>query len=359
MTGPRPNELLRRAGAPYAVQRPRGPIDLHLDGNEGAGPDASLWEALAEPDPELLRRYPEGGALEARLAERFGISADRVLVTAGADDALDRVCRAMLGPDRELILPVPTFEMLHRYPDLVGATTVEVPWFEGSYPLEEVRGRLTPATAVVAVVTPNNPTGQIATAADLRALAKAAPHALVVVDHAYVEFCDEDLTGAALELPNAVVVRSFSKALGLAGLRVGYALGPAEAIGWLRTAGSPYPVSSLSRTLAAARLERLDPEVTAYVERVRVERVLLRDLLEELGAHAPASHANFVLARLAHAHEVQRLLAERGIAVRAFPGRRHLEDALRITCPGEARAFDRLLLALREVFDLCIPEELP
>ena len=111
----------------YRVAKPDGRIDLHLDGNEGAAPPAVLLELIAELGPETLRRYPRTEPLEALLAARFGVSPGQVVVTAGADDALDRACRAALGPGRELILPVPTFEMLERYPPLVGAAAGDAP----------------------------------------------------------------------------------------------------------------------------------------------------------------------------------------------------------------------------------------
>src|SRR4051812_36827662 len=104
----RPNPVVAREAA-YAVSKHGAPIDLKLDGNEGAPPPADLLATLA--DPELCRRYPDGRAVERLLAVRLGVAAERVIVCCGADDALDRACRAFLWPGRELLVPVPTFEM--------------------------------------------------------------------------------------------------------------------------------------------------------------------------------------------------------------------------------------------------------
>lgn len=337
--------------APYEV--PERPADtvLRLDGNEGALPPAELLELVSELGPAALRDYPSGRELESQLAARFDIDPRRVLVTAGADDALDRACRAVLGPGRELVLPVPTFEMLQRYPRLVGADLRTVPWPGGPYPTDQVIGAVSPRTRCVAVVTPNNPTGAIATAEDLRRISAATPRALLVADLAYTEFADQDLTGAALALPNALVVRTFSKAWGLAGLRVGYALGPEAVIRWLRAVGSPYPNSTLSLALATRQLATGAGRMHAFVARVRAERSRLTTLLESRGVGVLPSQANFILARFRDARGVWGGLHTHGIAVRRFPDHAELGDALRITCPGSADDFARLCTALDAVHD--------
>lgn len=325
------------------------PIDLHLDGNEGAVPPVDLVDGLGAAGSDLMRRYPDARALEARLAARFGLDPARVLVTAGGDDALERACRSVLTAGREMILPVPGFEMLGRFGRLAGAKVVEVPWAEGPYPRRDVLAAIGPATALIAVVSPNNPTGAVATADDLRALAAAAPGVLLLVDLAYVEFADADLTDIALGLPNAVVVRTMSKAWGMAGLRVGYALGPAPVLAWMRAAGLPYAVSRPSLALAGAWLDRGGDAMAAFVARVRDERSRLATLARELGARPQDSQANFVLVRHPRIGWVRDGLAGLGIAVRAFPGHPDLADAARVTCPGDDAAFVRLAHGLRTV----------
>ncbi|MEL6429972.1 MAG: aminotransferase class I/II-fold pyridoxal phosphate-dependent enzyme, partial [Planctomycetota bacterium] len=175
-------------------------------------------------------------------------------------------------------------------------------------------------------------------------------NALIVVDAAYAEFADDNLTRASLELPNAVVLRTFSKAYGAASLRVGYALGRANVIAPLRAAGNPYPCASASLARAA---ELLGADVSSFVEEVRRERAELATLVQELGLDAALDgQGNFIYARTPRAAELAALVAGLGIAVRAF------EDpwpALRITCPGERGRFERLTSALRAA---CAPEAL-
>lgn len=329
---------------PYAVPRAARPLDLFLDGNEGAEPSPELMRHALSLGPELLRRYPSAGILERELARRHGVPPERVIVTAGADEGLDRLCRALLTGERAILLPSPTFVMIPHYAHLAGATIVEVPWLRGPYPTGEVLARVDGRTAIVGFVTPNNPTGLAASGAALLELARGAPRALVLVDHAYAEFADEDLTGLALGIENALVLRTFSKAYGLAGLRVGYAIGPAEVIDAMRAAGGPYSVSTPSLAIAARALEL--PSNASYLAEVKHERGLLRELLLALGAEAEPSQANFVLGRFRDEVFVHEALASLGIAVRRFPGAALLEGALRITCPGRVEPFARLTHAL-------------
>lgn len=347
----RPVPQLEGAAA-YGVPRPLTPTDLALDGNEGPAPPAALLAELAHRDPALLRDYPRAAhrALEAQIAARRGLDPARVLVTAGGDDALDRACRSVLGPGRTLLFPSPSFEMLARYARLTGAEVREIPWPEGPYPTQRVLAAVDERTGMIAVVSPNNPTGAVARAEDLRRLCERAPHALVLLDLAYAEFAEQDaLEPIALSLPNALVVRTLSKAYGLAGLRVGYALGPERVIAWMRAAGAPYPVAGPSLALAGAWLERAGPALERHVAHVRRARTRLASLLERLGSRPLPSQANFVLAHFAHARWVHEALAGLGIAVRRFPGRAGLEHALRISIPASEDEQRRLEAALTTV----------
>jgi histidinol-phosphate aminotransferase len=333
--------------APYSTPTTGAAIDLFLDANEGPGGCVDVAQLAATLPRDTVRRYAGPGALERQLAARFGLEPGRVLVTAGGDEAIDRACRAFLGPGKELILPIPTFEMIGRYAKQVGATIQTTAWDEGPYPIEGVLRLINERTAVIAVVSPNNPTGAIATAEDLRRLAAAAPRALLLVDLAYTEFADDDLTAAVLHLPNAIAIRTFSKAFGLAGLRVGYALGQEPIVQAMRASGSPFPVSTLSLAVAAEALRRAPGYLPGVVATVRAERDSLFQLLRELDARPLDSQGNFVLAEFADADWVWRGLASLGIGVRRYKPEAGLDRCLRITCPGDAASFTRLCAGLR------------
>ena len=323
---------------------------LRLNNNEGPRAPRALLAELAALDPELLRRYPDAAAVETALAARVGVSPDRVVVTAGADEALDRIYRAYAGPDRPVLLPEPTFEMLEHFAELAGAPLVRVPWLTDAFPLEAILAQLDKRIAMVVVVSPNNPTGGVAPRDDVRRIAAAAPRSLLLLDQAYIEYADEDIDPAVLEIPNVVVVRTMSKAWGLAGCRVGYALGSPDVIAVLRAAGAPYPVAGPSLALALSQLRRGDAELRAHVAQVRAERTDLRTLLCTRGVDARASQANFVFADFGRRAAIVRDgLRARGILVRDYSGRAGRETSLRITLPADAADFERLTRALETV----------
>jgi histidinol-phosphate aminotransferase len=346
-TTPRLNPFVDKLRA-YAPCSHDAPVELKLSGNEGAAPAASIWRALAPAEQDVARRYPSQTSLAAQLARRIGVDPERLVVTAGGDDAIDRICRMTLGPKRQLILPTPTFEMIERYATLCGASVCEVDWAEGAYPTEAVLQAIGPQTALIAMVSPNNPTGAIATAGDLKRVAAAAPDAVIMVDQAYAEFSGDELTNAALQLPNAIVVRTLSKAWGLAGLRVGYAIAPVGLAKTLRAIGQPYAVAAPSLALASAAIER--PETMLdYLEQVATERDALARLCDELALDSLPSQANFVLTRPPDPGWLRDGLAGLGIGIRVWPGDPKLGGAARITCPGDAADFARLERALRTV----------
>jgi histidinol-phosphate aminotransferase len=308
--------------------------------------------ALEAEGAEVLRRYPDARPLESELARQFDLEPSQVFVAAGADELIDRCCRAFLPPGAALLMAEPGFEMFPRYATLAGAEISSAPWPAGAFPRKEMLARVRERTAVIALVTPNNPTGDVATADDLRAISAAAPDALIILDHAYVEFADADLTSVALDLPNVVTLRTFSKAWGLAGCRVGYALGPAQLIRPLRAAGSPFPVSSLSLAVAMQCLEQGKQRQEAFVRRIRHEREELFQLLSALSAAPRRSEGNFVFAELGERSPAVRdaLLAE-GVLVRLISERTGAPLGLRIALPGDDAGFN----LLRESLAVALP----
>lgn len=346
--GPEPVAALRGLRA-YHVPKAPWPIDLPLHGNEGPAPSAELFHALT---PELVRRYPSATALEALIADQIGLTPAEVIVTAGADEAIDRAFRAFVAPGDAVVLPSPTFVMFPQYARLAGARLVTPPWPVEDFPEAAVLDALTTRPKAVALVSPNNPTGAAIPTATIRRVAQSDPSVLMMIDFAYVECADEDPTAELARLPNALVFRTLSKVWGLAGLRVGYACGPEALIRPLRAAGGPYSVASTSLALAAAQLTMGAAKMREYVARVRSERDQLYQLLSARGAAPVRSAANFVFARFGSESAAMAFsegLARRGIGVRAFPGDATVGDGLRITCPGDEAQQARLLRAIEGV----------
>lgn len=326
-------------------------IDLFLDANEGPARPSVRFEEFTRDGPDVLRRYPSTTSLEHLIAGQLGVDPSRIVVTNGGDDAIDRVCRVSLEPGRSILMHTPTFEMIARSARLAGADVTELSWEGDAFPAAEFVSRISPGTRLVSIVSPNNPTGEVVSLEDIRTVAAAARRvgALVLVDLAYVEFADADPTQQLMTLDNVVMVRTFSKAYGLAGLRIGYAVANRRVAGYLRVAGGPYPVSSLSLSFARKALADGD-SVVKVARSVREQRAVLTAQLRRSGCTVLDSQANFVLVRTPKSDFLWRGLRALGIAVRRFEGRPGLTDALRITLPGEAGAFTRMTSAIETLF---------
>lgn len=329
---------------PYCTGSVRAEGALLMDANEGPSAAQAWLDRLRVVDAEALRRYPKAATLEVSIAAKFGIDPIRVVVTAGGDDAIDRLCRVSLEPGRSLVVHTPTFEMITRGAMLAGGHVRSVPWMGGRFPIEAFEAAMASDTGLVAIVSPNNPTGGVVAIDDIERACRAARRvgALALIDLAYVEYANQDPTPRLLAFDNAVMVRTFSKAYGLAGLRVGYAISGERVARWLRTVGGPYPVSAPGLTVAGLALESgVDG---AYLDRVRRERDALIDWLRCRGIEVKDSQANFVLARVGADR-----LADAGVVVRAFHG--DLAGWSRITLPGDDAAFSRLMDAMEGVCD--------
>ena len=327
---------------------------LKLDGNEGNPPPRTLLEDLAVADLSKLRDYPDARPLESEIAERLGVDPGRVVVTAGADEALDRLFRAYLAPGRRLVLPVPAFEMTYRFAAVAGGEILPVPWTD-TFPTDEVIAALDDRVSLVVMISPNNPTGRTATASDLERVAEAASQvdsgaafgAMVVLDHAYVEYSDQDLTSVAQHFDNVVTVRTFSKAWGLAGCRVGYAVASPEVATLLRNVGSPFPVAGLSLAAVRAQMSTGEAALREHVLAVRAGRDRLTETLKRLGIETSPAQGNFVFGDFgARCDFVLSGLNALGVRVRRFPHRPEIATSLRITVPDQAEPLNRLLEAL-------------
>jgi len=226
---------------------------------------------------------------------------------------------------------------------------IKVEWSQADFPIKKVINSVTEKTKVISVVSPNNPTGAVVTADQLTTLSQSAPQAIILLDHAYVEFVDQpalDLTSLALSLDNVCVFRTFSKAWGLAGCRVGYVMGPETVIKWLKQVGHPYSVSTLSLALINEALNHADQLLEESITQVQNERQELTKVLQGIEGEVFESQGNFVFYRGQHATWLYDALAGLGIAIRAWPKDEELGNAIRITCPGDPKDFERLIKAI-------------
>jgi len=348
----RPAERVRGVVAYRRAAQADPTIDLWLDANEGPRLPVGVLATLGLDDAEAVRQYPNPAGIEEGLASKFGVAPERVVLTNGGDDAIDRVCRATCEAGRTLVTHEPGFEMIRRSGELAGAEVIGLDWFEGDFPEAHFIDAIGLQTGLVALVSPNNPTGRAIPDAALFRVVEAAEKvgAVCLVDLAYAEFGGSDLMARLTEFEHVAIVRTFSKARGMAGMRLGCCVAGAEVACWVRAAGGPFAVTGPSLRAAAWSLSDEGEAWTAgVVERVNREREALCSQLAELGAHPLDSDANFVLARVGDAPGVHEAFRARGIAVRAFPNRPGLESWLRITLPGNDEHFKRLTNALREI----------
>ena len=203
---------------------------LRLDFNENvAGCSPRILEKLRRLGPELLAKYPEREPVEAAVADFLGVTREELLLTNGVDEAIHQLCQTYLEPGDEALIVVPTYSMYRIYAMAAGAQVISVPATSNfAFPAEEVRNRITARTRLIAIANPNNPTGTTVSRQELLEIARAAPNAAVLVDEAYFEFYGQTMLDGPLTLPNVFVARTFSKAYGLAGLRIGVLVGDAE-----------------------------------------------------------------------------------------------------------------------------------
>ncbi len=273
---------------------------LRLDINENiAGwPAALVRDLLSAITPGDLSTYPETHALYHSLARRHGLTPAHVLVTAGSEMAIRYVFETYLGAGTELLILDPSFAMFEVYGRLFEADLVKVPFDVTLHvSIDEVLRRLTPKTRIVAIANPNNPTGTVFSTADLSVLARraAALDCLVLIDEAYFYFHGETMAPLVEDLGNLVVTRTFSKAFGLAGVRLGYALGAPAVI---ETVQKLQPIDHAN--VFAARLGQyaIEHEDLAweYAREVAAGKTYLVTTLRALGLTVVDSHANFILA---------------------------------------------------------------
>ncbi|MHC4498746.1 MAG: histidinol-phosphate transaminase [Planctomycetota bacterium] len=309
-------------------------------------PSPSVMKVLAEITPEQLRRYPDpvGNAFRQAAAEVNGVGPDCIMCCNGGDELLTVAFRAFCDKSRPVAYPVPTYSLYPVLARLQNCRAIEVP-FDSEFNLPpKLAGT---GAALTIVCNPNAPTGSFASVNELASLTDEISGVLLI-DEAYVDFAEENCAALAKEFGNVVVLRSMSKGYGLAGLRFGYAIAPADLIAGLLKVKDSYNIDAVAIALATAAI-RDQKYFKENVEKVKAERKRLTAELGALGFEVPRSSANFVLAQSKNrkASEIYEMLVQRGIYVRYFdlPG---LNNKLRISV-GTKDQNDKLILALREI----------
>ncbi|MDS1271491.1 histidinol-phosphate transaminase [Lipingzhangella sp. LS1_29] len=325
-----------------------------LSSNES--PDAplpSVRSAIAEAALEV-NRYPDNAATELTsvLAARFGVPEEHLALGAGSVGVTQQLLEAVGEPGAEVVYAWRSFEAYPLLAQLAGVTAVQVPLREETHDLEAMLGAITDQTRLVLVCNPNNPTGTAVGGTELIEFLDRVPeHVLVVLDEAYREYVDDPDVVDGLNLyrrrDNIAVLRTFSKAYGLAGLRVGFLVGPPHIAAAIRKTMIPFAVNRLAQAAAVASLNAED-ELRDRVAQTVAERDRVYNALRADGWTVPTTRANFVWLRLGKATtDFAEACAATGVAIRPFPG-----EGARVSI-GDPEANDAFLAAAKAFPQRC------
>ena len=322
---------------------------LRLDFNENTiGCSPAVLRALRRVTPEQLAMYPEYEKSVRRLADHFGVRTSEMLLTNGVDDALRLLMEVFIEPGDAVLISEPTFSMYRFFSQVAGARVLSVRYDqEMNFPIEATLRELRHSPHILFIANPNNPTGTLLDEASLARILDAAPRTVVLVDEAYFEFSGLTVLPWIRQRPNLIVSRTFSKAAGLAALRIGALFARSDVISGMRRAFTPYPVNSLALTAAEAAVND-HKFLRAYIEDVLASRDQLTRGLEQVGARVFPSGANFVLADFGPGGtRLVKRLARRGILVRDRASEFGRDGFMRITA-GTVAQTQRLLKAIKE-----------
>lgn len=326
-----------------------------LDWNESTIPPSPTVIAAINrflSNSHHLNWYPDlySRRLLVALGEYVGISPDHLLVTNGSDDALELVCKTYLDPDDQVVVPSPTYTHFLVFAGARGAQILNV-YAENPFVhnLDGILRAIHYTTKLVYLVNPNNPTGLMYSEEDVRTLLTAAPNALVIVDEAYYEFAGKSVAHLVQEYTNLVVTRTFSKSFGIAGLRIGYAIGAPELIEDLKRVFNPKSVNVLGQVAAEAALGDKD-YLKAYVDEVTDAKVQMVNYFRRRGLQCRTTPANYVLLRIHDPRRFCALLEHEGVYIRDRSSMRQMQHYVRISV-GTIAQTEEILNRIGRVLD--------
>jgi histidinol-phosphate aminotransferase len=327
---------------------------MRLDFNENTiACSPKVKEVLGRISAGALTRYPEREPVERIVAEHLGVAAEQLVLTNGVDEAIHVLFETFLEDGDELLLPVPTYTMYEVYASATDASAVTVQAAEDlQFPFERLLDAITPRTKIVAIANPNSPSGSLAAREQILAIARRAPDAVVLVDEAYFHFFGETVMDLVGSVPNLMVARTFSKAYGLAGLRLGALAGPLELMKWVRRVLSPYSVNSLALACLPPALEDT-AYLDWYVGEVLAARAEFEAELDEVRVRRWPSAANFVLVEIGEKHrDFVRLMSAGGVLVRDRSNDPGCDGCVRITIGTREQMRDAVVVLRRTMREI-------
>lgn len=345
---------------PKAAGPKKGSGAIRLDKGELPYPPSPQVSQALNQAIASLNRYPEvmGGELRAAIAEYAGVAPEQVVVGNGSDDLIELLLKVLVRPGDEVILPTPTFFVYSLAAQVVGGQPIAVPRLANfDLDLDAIWQRITPRTKVLFLANPNNPTANAIAPETIVQLLERVQCA-VVVDECYYEFCGETVVDLIARYPHLIVLRSFSKSFGLAGIRLGYAIAKAAIADYLYRAAQLFATNSLALVAARAALDDL-PYIRANIEQILQERSRLAAGLEQLGFCVYPSATNFLFVGTepvgATSLEIARSLAEQQIFVADFGLKQGLGPYFFRTAVGTPEENRQLLAALSRLPGISLP----
>ena len=307
---------------------------LLLDFNERTKPPSrKVMVALGQfIKGQKLQVYPEYFDLEKRIAQYAGVKASQVMLTNGSDQGMDLIFRAFTEKGDKVIIPSPSFAMFFQWAQIVGNEMI-CPLYKKddlSFPLEEVLALINEKVKLVVVCNPNNPTGTAASITDIEKIARQAKRAVVYVDEAYFEFSKITAVSLIKKYPNIIITRTFSKAFGLASLRIGYVMAREECLAEMLKIRGPYDVNMAAYFAAAAALQDRKSMESYTDEVMRKAKPLVEKFFTENAIPYFSSCSNFILFRPDHPAKIIKLLAQGGAWLRP-QNKPHIGNTLRVS----------------------------
>jgi histidinol-phosphate aminotransferase len=306
---------------------------LRFDFNENTlGPSPKVLNLFRKVEGSYLASYPEYAELKTNIAEYAGVNSENVILTNGSDEAINLLISSTIGKDDKVIIISPTFQMFKFYAQIQGANIVNLNYKKDfTFPTEKALNTINEKTRLVILCNPNNPTGSIIQNKDIEKIARRIVNGVVLVDEAYYEFSKQTAINLLNKYENILITRTFSKAFGLAGLRLGYLIGNEKLIALLQRGNSPYNVNSLAVRCGIVALNDID-YIENYVKEVNQSKKLLYKFLDEKQIKFYKSATNFVLIKFGkQTNYVFEQLKKTKILVRNVSKQPLLEGCLRIT----------------------------
>lgn len=332
---------------------------LKLDFNENTVGPSQKVRNLINLDSSVLNTYPNYLGLREKLAEYVKTKPENIVLTNGSDEGIDLSMRCFVNKNEEVIIPTPSYKLFYNYAQFSGAKIVKILYSpDFSFPAKEILKKISNKTKIIVICNPNSPTGTLVSLPNIKKIAKKAKNSVILVDEAYFEFSGISAISLLKKFPNIIILRTLSKAFGLAGLRLGYMIANKEIAQQITKAKSPYSVNLIAVKSAFLALDDLD-YVKKYIREINKNKKLLEKFLEKRKIQYYESSANFIPVNFGQSKNfVKNKLFEKGILVRDVSSNPLLENCLRITIGAKKqmeilmKALDSILNSPFLVFDL-------